>query len=130
QLLREPLGDIGRDAAGILADEIDPLSRHLLAVLAQIELDAVVHLSGRIRKLSRIGENHPDLDHGLRPHRHCTECEGGNGDEQSLSHGLSLRLRAHRSPQPPPARVGSLTSSILSKGTLTSSPPTFSTRLM
>ena len=53
QFLREPLGDVGRDAAGVLADDLDLLAGDRVAVLLHVELDAVVHLGAGIGELAR-----------------------------------------------------------------------------
>ena len=53
QFLREPLGDVGRDAAGILADDLDLLAGDRVAVLLHVELDAVVDLRAGIGELAR-----------------------------------------------------------------------------
>ena len=50
QFLREPLGDVGRDAAGILADDLDLLAADRVAVLLHVGLDAVVHLDAGVGK--------------------------------------------------------------------------------
>ena len=50
QLLREALGDVRRDAAGVLADEFDLAARDGVAVLLHVELDGVVHLRRRCRR--------------------------------------------------------------------------------
>ena len=54
EFLRQPLGDIGRNAAGILADELDLLAGDGVAMLLHIELDAVVHLGGGVGELAGI----------------------------------------------------------------------------
>ena len=53
QFLRQPLGDVGRDAAGVLADDLDLLAGDGVAVLLHVELDAVVHLRRRHRRTGR-----------------------------------------------------------------------------
>ena len=53
QLLREALGDVGRDAAGVLADDLDLLAGDGVAVLLHVELDGVVHLRRRCRRTGR-----------------------------------------------------------------------------
>ena len=64
-LLRQALGDVRRDAAGVLADEFDLLAGDGVAVLLHVELDAVVDLGAGIGELSRIGHDHADLDGAL-----------------------------------------------------------------
>ncbi len=54
ELLREPFGDVGRDAAGILADKFDLLAGDRVAVLLHIKLDAVVHLRRGVGELPGI----------------------------------------------------------------------------
>ena len=51
--LREALGDVRRDAAGVLADELDLLAGDGVAVLLHVELDAVVDLGRRDRRTGR-----------------------------------------------------------------------------
>ena len=53
QLLREPLGDVGRDAADVLADDLDLLAGDRVAVLLHVELDAVVDLDAGVGELAR-----------------------------------------------------------------------------
>ena len=50
QLLRQALGDVRRDAAGVLADELDLLAGDRVAVLLHVELDAVVDLGAADRR--------------------------------------------------------------------------------
>ena len=73
EFLRQTLGDIGRDAAGILADEFDLLARDRIAVLLHIELDAVVDLRAGVGKLAGILVDNADLDGVLRAGRPETE---------------------------------------------------------
>ena len=54
QLLRQALGDVGRDAAGILADDLDLLAGDGVAVLLHVELDGVVHLRRRVGELAGV----------------------------------------------------------------------------
>ena len=54
EFLREPLGDVGARAAGILADDLDFLAGDGVAVLLHVELDAVVDLRGGVGELARI----------------------------------------------------------------------------
>ena len=65
QLLRQTLGLVGR-AGRILADQFDLLAGDRVAVLLHVELDAVVHLRGRICELAGIGHEQADLDGVLR----------------------------------------------------------------
>ncbi len=60
RLLRQALGDVRRDAAIVLADQLDLLAGDLVAVLLHVELDAVVDLRARIGELA--GERHDDAD--------------------------------------------------------------------
>ena len=89
EFLREPLGDIRRDAAGVLADEFDLLAGDGVAVLLHVELDAVVHLGGEIGELARVGQDHADLDRLLRARRGSGENDCGNAGNtnESFSHG-------------------------------------------
>ena len=48
QFLRQPFGDVGRDAAGILADELDLSVGNGVAMLFDVKLDGIVHLRGSI----------------------------------------------------------------------------------
>ena len=66
ELLRQALGDVGRDAAGVLADELDLLAGDGVAVLLHVELDAVVDLVAGVGELAGIFVDHPDLDRVLR----------------------------------------------------------------
>jgi hypothetical protein len=65
QLLRQTLGLVWR-AGRILADQFDLLAGDRVAVLLHVELDAVVHLRGRIGELTGIGHEQTDLDGVLR----------------------------------------------------------------
>ena len=68
-LLRQPLGDVRRDAAGVLADQLDLAAGDGVAVLLHVELDAVVDLRAGIGELAGIGHDHADLDGLLRVRR-------------------------------------------------------------
>jgi hypothetical protein len=59
--LREPLGDIGSDAAGVLANELDLDFPRTVAVLCHIQLDAVIHLRCGVSELAGIGHDEADL---------------------------------------------------------------------
>ena len=72
QFLREPLGDVGRNAADIFADEFDLLAGDGVAVLLHVELDGVVHLRGGVGELAGIRDDDADLDGVLRIGR--TDC--------------------------------------------------------
>jgi hypothetical protein len=61
QLLRQTLGLVG-GAGCILADQFDLLAGDHVAVLLHVQLDAVVHLRGRIGELAGIGHEQTDLD--------------------------------------------------------------------
>ena len=65
EFLREPGGDVRRDAAGVLANDLDLLAGDGIALLLHVELDAVVHLRGKIGELPGIGHDHPDLHRSL-----------------------------------------------------------------
>jgi hypothetical protein len=65
QLLRQTLGLIRR-AGRVLADQFDLLAGDHIAVLLHVELDAVIHLRGRIGELTGIGHEQADLDGVLR----------------------------------------------------------------
>ena len=54
QFLRETLGDVGFEAAGILADDLDLLAGDGVAVLLHVELDAVVDLRRGVGELAGI----------------------------------------------------------------------------
>ena len=69
QFLREALGHVRRDAADVLADELDLLAGDRVAVLLHVELDAVVDLVAGVGELARIGQDHADLDGVLRHRR-------------------------------------------------------------
>ena len=62
QLLRQALGDLGGDAADVLADHLDLLAGDHVAVLLHIELDAVVELHAGIGELPGKRQDHADLD--------------------------------------------------------------------
>jgi hypothetical protein len=62
QLFGEPFGDRRIDAAGVLADDVDIHAAELVAVLLEIELDAVIDLGRRVGELARIGQDEADLD--------------------------------------------------------------------
>ena len=83
QFLRQALGHVGCDAAGILADEFELLAGDRVAMLLHIELDAVVHLRRRVGELPRIGQDEPDLEGvlGVARGRHqaCRQ-EGAAGE--------------------------------------------------
>ncbi len=66
ELLRQALGDVGRDAAGVLADDLDLLAGDGVAVLLHIKLEAVVDLRAGIGELAGIFVDHADLDGVLR----------------------------------------------------------------
>ena len=65
QLLREALGDVGRRAADIAADDLDFFAGDGVAVLLHISLDAVVELNAGIRELAGENIDHADLDRAL-----------------------------------------------------------------
>src|SRR5262249_62166731 len=137
--LRQPLGDVGRIPAGVLADQLDLLTDNRVAVLLHVELDAVVHLGGGIGELSGIGEDHANLDRllGVRG------CDGENGCgnigkcNESFSHGCpplerprpTTRFNGRAQPRcraPPPARSppqGLAKARELRLGTLPAAPP-------
>ena len=54
ELLRQPGGDVGRHAAGVLADDLDLLAGDGIALLLHVELDAVVHLGRKVGELARV----------------------------------------------------------------------------
>jgi len=62
--LRQPLGDIGSAATGILADELDLGLSGAVAALFHVEFDAVIHLRGSVGKLAGIGHDEADF-HGF-----------------------------------------------------------------
>ena len=66
QLLRQPLGDVGRRAADIAADDLDLLAGNGVAVLLHVGLDAVVELDAGIGELARQHVDQSDLDRALR----------------------------------------------------------------
>ena len=66
QLLRQPGGDVGCHAAGVLADDLDLLAGNGVALLLHVELDAVVHLRRKVGELARERHDHADLDRALR----------------------------------------------------------------
>ena len=64
--LRQPFGEVGRDAARVLADELDLLAGNRVAVLLHVQGDAVVDLGAGVGELTGILVDHPDLDRLLR----------------------------------------------------------------
>ena len=74
----EPFGDIGGNAAGILADEFEFLAGDRIAVLLDVKLDRIVHLRGGIGELTGIGNDKPDLDGVLGVA--CSHRRSGQGD--------------------------------------------------
>ena len=74
ELLRQALGDVGRGAAGVPADELDLAAGDGVALLLHVELDGVVHLGRRVGELARVRHDQPDLDGRLGVRR-------GNGEE-------------------------------------------------
>ena len=66
QFLRQPLGDVGRDTAGVFADQFDLLAGDSVAVLLHVKLDGVVHLRGGVGELAGIRHDDADLDGVLR----------------------------------------------------------------
>ena len=97
QLLRKPLCGIRR-ASGILADERDLTARNRIAVLLHVQLDAVVHLRGRVRKLAREAHQQTDLQHLLRMRDTNAVAEQQKAETQScLSHCFLPSSAQHRS---------------------------------
>jgi hypothetical protein len=84
QLLRQPLGHVGGDAAGVLADELKLLAGNGVALLLDVELDGIVHLRGGIGELPRIGHDEADLDGVLRACR-CGKGNDGGGQRAEQS---------------------------------------------
>ena len=68
ELLCQTLGGIRR-AGVILAQEHDLLAGDHIAMLLHVQLDAIVHLRGRIGELAGVGHDQPDLDGLLRMRR-------------------------------------------------------------
>ena len=66
QFLRQPFGDRRVDAADILADDFDSFAGKFVAVLLEIEFDAIVTLCRRVGKLARVRHDNADLDSILR----------------------------------------------------------------
>ncbi len=93
QLLGEPLGDVGGDAAGILADDLDLPAGDRVAVLLHVELDAVVGLGSGIGELARERQDQADLDGLLGVDRR-------NAEDRRGEYGKSSKSPSHRySPQ-------------------------------
>ena len=94
QLLRETLGDVGRGAAGVLADDLDLLAGDGVAELFHVGLDAVVELCARIGELTRRRHHDADLHAVLRLHGRRRAC--GEGDcahtHEQLSHVILPNL--------------------------------------
>ena len=59
--LRQPLGDVGGDAAGIFADQLDFGASRAIAMLLHIKFDAVIHLRGSVGELTGIGHDQADF---------------------------------------------------------------------
>ena len=91
ELLGEPLGDVGRNAAIVLADDLDLLARDGVALLLHVEFEAVIELDACIRELAGVGDDQADLD--LRLSRRGGE-QGRKRNEscQQWTH-LSLPVR-------------------------------------
>ena len=53
QFLRQALGDVGGNAADVLADEFKLFAGNHVAVLLDVKLDGVVHLNRRCRRIGR-----------------------------------------------------------------------------
>ena len=85
QFLGEALGDIRRDAAGILADELDLLAGDRVAMLFHVKLDGVVHLRRRVGELAGIRHDQADL-HGLLRARRRHEQRGKQARDQCFAH--------------------------------------------
>ena len=81
QLLRQALGDVGRDAAGVPADELELPARDGVALLLHVELDGGVHLGRRVGELAGVRHDEPDLDGRLRVDRDDGEQDGGEAAE-------------------------------------------------
>ena len=88
EFLGQPLGDRRRDAADVLADDLDLLAGDGVAVLLHVKLDAFVDLLGGVGELARIGQNDADLDSALRlaGGRHQARRQQGGAREQNAFH--------------------------------------------
>ena len=66
EFLRQPLGKVGRNAANVLADDLDLLAGNGVAVLLHVGLDAVLDLDAGVGELSGERQHEADLDGALR----------------------------------------------------------------
>src|SRR5206468_2183439 len=69
QLLSQAFGDVRGDATRVLANDLDLLAGHGIAVLLEVELDGVVHLRRRVGELAGVRHDEPDLDRRLSERR-------------------------------------------------------------
>src|SRR5262249_3145099 len=65
-LLRETLGNVGRGAADVAADDLDLFAGDGVAVLFHVGLYPVVELDAGVGELARENIDQPDLDRALR----------------------------------------------------------------
>src|SRR5206468_8416483 len=61
----------------VLANDLDLLAGHGIAVLLEVELDGVVHLRRRVGELAGVRHDEPDLDRRLSERRRDTEQHRG-----------------------------------------------------
>ncbi len=86
RFLRQALGDVGGDAAGILAHKLDLLAGDAGAVLLHIKLDGVVHLRRGVGELAGIAHDERDLDRARGSGRVQAERRQRDRDKPAASH--------------------------------------------
>src|SRR5206468_11926292 len=70
----------------VLANDLDLLAGHGIAVLLEVELDGVVHLRRRVGELAGVRHDEPDLDRRLSERRRDTEQQDRKSTRLNSSH--------------------------------------------